>query len=279
MDLVAITTVKRRALGALAGLCLQVIAQVSRIVRWALGATVQVCPVPTLNRLVAMWALAPSSQRNQNVYARVAVSGAMPAKMRLIAVLSMKARAKRTTSAPGVKIVDNGSGPSRYAFFGKGLVWLNWTSAVLSVRMRPWQNSEAILVPMTYAFQLKSVRSGGNQEAKILEYAMALTVRDAAGNIVALVDVAPDCPFAIHPGEPPGFVLGTFAPSPAMPHVKGMLDQFDASNTRDTFAAAVAMHEQLDVIGLTATDSAGRTYRVVNVHFQSGGLFFAALSA
>lgn len=104
---------------------------------------------------------------------------------------------------------------------------------------------------------------------------MHLSVRFPDGGLVAEVEARSDCPFAEDPATG-SFVLGSFTQGPAFPRLRVKLDAFLAVFDTDSLAYASALHEEIDRLGLVATDPAGRTYRVWNVLFQEGGLLFQA---
>lgn len=107
--------------------------------------------------------------------------------------------------------------------------------------------------------------------------AIVLTVRDSVGGVVANVRAAPDCPFATNPGEPPGFVIGSYTPGPEFAPIGEMLAKFRAIYSLDDTDAAIAAHNEINALNLSATDALGNVYCVFNVYFQSGGLLFAAV--
>lgn len=104
---------------------------------------------------------------------------------------------------------------------------------------------------------------------------MHLSVRFPNGELVAEVQVAPDCPFAQDP-EGGSFVLGSFAPGSAFPRISVALAAFLAAFDAGDVSLASRLHEELDRFGLVASDLDGRSYRVSNVNFQRGGLLFQA---
>jgi hypothetical protein len=106
---------------------------------------------------------------------------------------------------------------------------------------------------------------------------MELRVTDARGALVATVDVAPDCPFARAPGEPPGFVLGTFRCGPAFGALDAILERIRRAFASGDPIAAATLQDGVDELGLTATDDSGQKFRVFNVCFQENGLLFAAV--
>jgi hypothetical protein len=105
---------------------------------------------------------------------------------------------------------------------------------------------------------------------------LQLSVTDEHGKLVANVEVDPQCPFARAPGEPPGFVFGTFSAGPGFPRIRGLLDTFTAVYETGNVAAAAALHDEIDRINMVATGEDGQAYRVFNVYFQQGGNLFTA---
>ena len=104
---------------------------------------------------------------------------------------------------------------------------------------------------------------------------MDLSVRFPDGELVAEVRPNPECPFAQDP-ESGSFVLGSFTPGPAFSRIRVALAAFLAAFDAGDLSLASRLHEEIDSLGLVATDSAGRAYRVWNVNFQEGGLLFNA---
>jgi hypothetical protein len=104
---------------------------------------------------------------------------------------------------------------------------------------------------------------------------MRLSVRFPDGELVAEVQAEPECPFAQDP-ESGSFVLGLFTPGSAFSRIRVDLDAFLAAFDTGDLSLASRLHEEIDSLGLVATDSAGRAYRVWNVLFQEGGLLFQA---
>ena len=107
--------------------------------------------------------------------------------------------------------------------------------------------------------------------------AMQLSVTDQGGVLVAYVNVHPDCPFAREPGEPPGFVFGTFTRGPGFADVQTRLHTFNQVYATGNVAEAASLHEDIDRLNLIATDENGLSYRVFNVYFEQGGNLFAAV--
>ena len=103
-----------------------------------------------------------------------------------------------------------------------------------------------------------------------------LSVWLPSGDLVAEVSVRPDCDFALHTGEPPGFVEGTFTRGPAFPTIAAMLHRFNTVFESGTIADASAVHDLIDDVGMVATDAGGNVFKVSAVYFQEGGLLFSA---
>jgi hypothetical protein len=103
---------------------------------------------------------------------------------------------------------------------------------------------------------------------------MKLLVRMPDGELVAEVLVDPDCPFGRSPAD--SFVIGQFVPGPAFPRLRKHLDAFHAEYDTGDSAAASALHEEIDRLGLVAVDEHGKAYRIWNVVFQQKGLLFCA---
>ena len=107
---------------------------------------------------------------------------------------------------------------------------------------------------------------------------MHLTVTDENGSLVANVetesafDRAPD-------GSAFSHVSGHFEPGPAFARVRLMIDRFENAYAAGNLERAAVLHEEIDRLGLRATDSDREEYRVFNVYFQQDALLFAACSA
>ena len=93
--------------------------------------------------------------------------------------------------------------------------------------------------------------------------------------VVALVEADEDCPFARDP-RTGSFVTGTFTPDVAFPRLRQQLDAFLVVYRTGDLARASGLHEELDRLGLLATDISGRSYELWNIVFQDGGLLFNA---
>jgi hypothetical protein len=104
-----------------------------------------------------------------------------------------------------------------------------------------------------------------------------LTVKDETGSVVADVEVDPIGKFhRTESGAVFAHVLGRFVPGAGYARIRAMLDEFQAAYDARDEPLAVALHERIDRLGLTATDPEGTTYHVFNVYFQQGALLFAA---
>lgn len=95
------------------------------------------------------------------------------------------------------------------------------------------------------------------------------------GELVARVRPEPDCPFAEDPATG-SFVRGSFTPGPASPRLRARLEAFFDVFASGSTDQASQLHDDIDGLGLVATDRAGQRYRVRNVYFQEGGLLFNA---
>src|SRR5687767_14581377 len=103
---------------------------------------------------------------------------------------------------------------------------------------------------------------------------MKLLVRMPDGDLVAEVQVDPDCPFAKSTAD--SVVIGQFVSGPAFRRLRRHLDAFHAEYNTGDSAAASALHEEIDQLGLVAVDEHGQAYRIWNVVFQQNGLLFCA---
>lgn len=72
------------------------------------------------------------------------------------------------------------------------------------------------------------------------------------------------------------FVVGSFVAGPAFQSVREKLDAFLAVFETGNISEASDLHDELDRLGLVATDSSGSTYQLSNINFQEGGLLFNA---
>jgi hypothetical protein len=102
---------------------------------------------------------------------------------------------------------------------------------------------------------------------------MRLLVSYPDGELVAEVAVRHDSHW-----DPDGlsFILGEFAEGPGFARLRPMLDAFLATFNSGDLERAYELHEEIDRLGLVATDPAGKSYRLTNVIFQRGGLLFNA---
>lgn len=106
---------------------------------------------------------------------------------------------------------------------------------------------------------------------------MHLTVTDEHGSLVASVatesalDIVSD-------GSAFAHVIGHFEPGAGFARIRAMLDRFDEAYVTGNLERAFVVHEEIDRLGLRATDADGNVYAVFNVHFQQDALLFAACS-
>ena len=70
-------------------------------------------------------------------------------------------------------------------------------------------------------------------------------------------------------------VVGVFVPGPAFTQLEAPLAEFQRLFSQN-FEKAALFHEELDRLGLRASDEAGQRYDVRNIQFQNDGLLFSA---
>ena len=95
-----------------------------------------------------------------------------------------------------------------------------------------------------------------------------LTVIDRQGEIVAHVSTRE--PFDADTPH----VIGAFVPGPAFAQLQAPLTEFQRLFTQD-FEKAALFHDNIDALGLGASDETGRRYNVYNIQFQNKGLLFS----
>ena len=105
--------------------------------------------------------------------------------------------------------------------------------------------------------------------AAVLDVVRSLRVTWPDGSMLAEVTVSRDCD-PLHTSH----VMGSFTRGPGFVRLAPMLDEMKRRWRERDAAAALLRSEELDALGITATDELGRSYEVFNVHFDEQGLLF-----
>ena len=106
---------------------------------------------------------------------------------------------------------------------------------------------------------------------------MQLSVYDENGVLVADAELDPSHPLREGPdGSAVGHAIGRFTPGPGFGRIEPMLAALREVYATGDFDRALVMSDDIDALGMWATDSAGRRFAVSNVQFQQDGLLFFA---
>jgi hypothetical protein len=117
----------------------------------------------------------------------------------------------------------------------------------------------------------------GEQPPKRPDDRLRWRVYDDDGVLIAEADLDPAHPLHEAPdGSLSGHAIGRFTPGPGFARIAPMLEEMKRTFDAGELERALAISDQIDVLGLWATDPNGGLFHLSNLQFQQGGLLFFA---